>query len=127
MNIGDTMLLQDSSIDEHLWVVISDPHADPERVVVVNLTSHDGPEKDDSCVLDVGDHPWITHKTSVRYRDARIATNASLDGLVASGALKSLADATDDLLRKIHTGAEKTLHLPSKCSDVLVKQGLIEK
>jgi hypothetical protein len=126
MDIGSTMLLDDSGIEEHLWIVISDPGVNSERVVIVNLESHDSPEKDDSCMLNVGDHPWITHKTCVRYRDARIAKNEDLDRLVASGALKARADASNELLTKIFEGAEKTLHLPLKCAAILKEQGFIE-
>jgi hypothetical protein len=71
MDIGDAFLLIDKSIDEHLWVVISKPGDNPDEVVIVNLTSHDSPDKDASCILDAGDHPWIRHRTCVRYMDAR--------------------------------------------------------
>ena len=127
MEIGDTLLLQDKSIDEHLWVVISQAHVDPDHVVIVNLTSHDDQEKDSSCVLDVEDHPWIKHKTSVRYRDARIAKDAELDLLVKTGALKTLAPASDALIGRILDGAQSTVHLPMKCRAILEAQGLIER
>lgn len=127
MEIGDTILLQDSTIEEHLWIVISDPGRDADKVVIVNLESCDGPEKDGSCILDRGDHPWIRHKTNVRYRDARITTQANLDHLIKNGALKPQEPATDELLAKIFDGAQKTEHLPTKCRTVLELQGLIER
>lgn len=55
MEIGDTFLLEDRTIDPHLWIVISDPVSDPDHVVIVNLTSHDDPAKDASCLLKGGD------------------------------------------------------------------------
>jgi hypothetical protein len=39
----------------HLYIVISDPHLDPESVVIVNMTTDRG--GDQSCVLLPGDHP----------------------------------------------------------------------
>ena len=108
-------------------VIISRPEDDPEHVVIVNLTSHGGQENDCSCVLQPGDHSWVRHKTIVRYRDARIAKDAELDKLVASGALKQHDHAPDALLTKILQGAERTLHLPMKCRHILESQGLIER
>ena len=119
MEIGDALLLEDKSIDEHLWIVISLPQDDPDHVVIVNLTSHDSQEKDGSCVLNIGDHPWIRHATSVRYRDARITRDADLDLLVTDGKLKKLQPASKELLDKIFYGAQKTLHLPMKCANIL--------
>lgn len=125
MEIGDAFLLDDRSIDPHLWIVISDPAADSERVVIVNLTSHDDPAKDASCILDKGDHPWITHATSVRYKDARLAAESQLDELTRTARLKPQAPVSDAVLSKIFQGAERTELLALKCRTVLVAQGLI--
>ncbi len=43
MEGGDTFLRADN--DKHLWIVISDPLADPENVLLVNSTSLDGSER----------------------------------------------------------------------------------
>ena len=60
MNPGDTLLivLPGTSLDSHLWIVISDP-SQHESCVIVNLTSWRS-DKDQSCVLKPGDHPYIT-------------------------------------------------------------------
>jgi hypothetical protein len=82
VEIGDAFLLENRTIDPHLWIVISDPSADSVNVVIVNLTSHDDPSKDASCFLQPGEHPWITHETCVRYKDARVVAESQLDVLV---------------------------------------------
>lgn len=66
-----------SGPSEHLHIVMNDPvhygvigcHA----VLLVNLCSY-WPDKgfDDTCILDVGDHPFIEHPTYVDYRRAVI-------------------------------------------------------
>ena len=78
MVAGTTFLL--SAGDIHLWIIISDPKLDPQNVLIVNLTSL-GPRKEQSCVLKVGDHPWIRHDTCVNYGDSKVST---LDKLVAA-------------------------------------------
>ncbi len=41
MNAGDTFRIPQpgTSLDSHLWVVISDPVVDPDRVLIVNFTT----------------------------------------------------------------------------------------
>ncbi len=55
----------------HLWLILSDPQKDPDRIVFVNFTSW-GTLKDQSCVLDAGDHQTVQHKTCVHYRGAMV-------------------------------------------------------
>ncbi|MEX2120191.1 MAG: hypothetical protein WD847_11405 [Pirellulales bacterium] len=127
MEIGDAFLLEDSKIDPHLWVVISDPGKDDEQVVIVNLTSHDSPEKDDSCILDPGDHPWVRHKTSVRYRDARVASERDLDKLVKKRKLKPQNPVSNETLGKILAGAQMSPHFPLRPRRILQDQDLLER
>jgi len=66
--------------NEHLWVIISDPTAYPESVVVVNLSScSDNRRYDSACVLKAGDHWYIRHDTFVYYREAKILTVQELN------------------------------------------------
>lgn len=126
MEIGDAFLLEERSIDPHLWIVISDPAIDAEQVVIVNLTSHDDPAKDASCLLQAGDHLWITHATCVRYKDARVVGEAQLDNLVSKKRLRPQEPVSDDVLTKIFRGAEATSLLPLKCRKILESQCLIQ-
>jgi hypothetical protein len=125
MEIGNTYVLQNKSIDEHLWIVISHPEQEAEQIVIVSLTSY-GRLRDASCILGRGDHPWIRHQTVVGYEFAKCVKESDIDLLVASGELIPREDASDDLLRKILLGAERTDAMPTKCQRVLEDQGLIE-
>ncbi len=71
MNAGDTLLipLPDTSLDSHLWMVISDP-AQSDECVIVSFTSWRA-DKDQACVVDVGEHPYVSKKTCVNFRDAK--------------------------------------------------------
>ncbi|MBX9792337.1 MAG: hypothetical protein K2Y37_25840 [Pirellulales bacterium] len=125
MQIGDAFLLEDRDIDPHLWVVISHPQENAQAVVIVNLTSL-GPTKDQSCVLNVGDHPWISHATCVHYADAKCVSEETIDQLVAKSLLQPREPAADALLAKILRGAAITDAMPIKCRRVLVDQDLID-
>jgi hypothetical protein len=86
MTTGDTFFIKDRSVDTHLWVIISDTDKDPDRVVMVSLTTYES-YKEDACLLDVGDHPRIVHKSCAFYKEARMTTLANLHLLQDRGAL----------------------------------------
>jgi hypothetical protein len=52
---GDAFFLTDRVVDTHLWVVISDPAKDAERVVLVSVTTYER-YKESVCLLDL----WCT-------------------------------------------------------------------
>lgn len=63
IQLGDTFYWKDGG---HLWVVISDPSAHQGEFVIVNLTG-DLFRAGRECVLQVGDHQWVTKETYVYY------------------------------------------------------------
>ena len=90
MEAGDTFIRGDR--DKHLWVVLSDPKLDPEKVLLVNLTSLDC-LKERVCILKVGDHPWVAHDTCVNYGDSCVTTLALLNAARAGGAIRQQTSA----------------------------------
>ena len=73
MDAGETLFFSHS---EHLWVVISDPVQDKERVLLVNFSSvKEGVPLDSACVLLPGEHPYISKDTFVYYRHAQVLSN----------------------------------------------------
>ena len=65
MDIGDVYLVTDSRIDNHARVVISYPSLNPNQVVWVNFTGSEGEYRDHSCILEIGEHPWMTKRTCI--------------------------------------------------------------
>ena len=55
---NDEELTEDS---QHLWVIVSDPIAHPECVVIVNLSSSINTRYDPACDLRQGDHWFVKH------------------------------------------------------------------
>jgi len=108
----------------HLWVVISDPKLDSERVVIVSLTTERN-YKDNSCVLQRGTHPWITHTTCVDYRRARVVKLEELKAGRYAGALKLQEAASPAMLHAIRDGASRSEFLPGNALQVLTDQGIV--
>jgi hypothetical protein len=125
VEIGDVFLPSDSRINEHPRVIISHPESDPNEVVLVNFTGDDEFYKDDSCIIQPSEHSWLTKPTCISYRDAKLAKESDLDHLIKNGRIRQLEPASNDLIKKILEGAEKTEFLPGKCKRVLERQGLI--
>jgi hypothetical protein len=73
--VGTTFLMDVGG--SHLWVVISDPQADPDQVVIVSLTTWHA-RKDQSCIIERGEHPWATHRACVFYAKAMIVTEQQI-------------------------------------------------
>ena len=122
MKAGDTFLLPHPY--HHLYVVCSDPALDAERVVLVNFTSFE-PEEESCCIVNAGEHIFVTHKSCMRYKDARVASVAAMKLLVKSGQAKPRTPVSDELLTRIRQGASKSVHLPEGCRRVLTDQSLI--
>ena len=116
---------QYEALKKHLWFIISAP--DPNgRVVIVNLTSWHGRKTDDpACIVDVGEHEFIHHKSYVNYADARSAEIGQLESLRQQDFLTLHADASPALLRKIWNGAAKSKYMKGKYLAVLKSQGRV--
>jgi len=73
MKVGETVFIPDgSSAGRHLWVVIAD--SEDGSVAMVEFTGYVEGRQDHSCVVEVGEHPFITKKTVVSYGLGRILT-----------------------------------------------------
>jgi hypothetical protein len=84
MDAGYCFLLSD--IDDHLWIIISNPKLDPDHVLIVNLTTV-ASYKETVCVLSVGDHPWIRHDSCVNGEALPLGCSTSAQGRWSSALL----------------------------------------
>ena len=111
-----TAFFADDAGDGHLYLVVV-PRSAPETVVV-SLTTH-APEKDQSCVLDVGDHPFIKHPTCVEYGRARVVSWERLEEGFTTGRFSRREDASIDLMIKVWAGADVTNRLSLRCRELI--------
>ena len=71
MQIGDTFIWKpDTSPDEHLYIVMTDPSKNDGKFVVFNLTKSAHAPK--SFILKIGDHPYISKDSDVNFGDGMI-------------------------------------------------------
>lgn len=126
MNAGDTILVANpgSRFDKHLWVVLSDPAIDPERILIVNVTSHK-PHHDQTCLLEAGEHPWLKWRSCIMYEGARVTSIADCDRVIKSGHVEFREPVSPELLQRIRDGAATTDRISLAHQRLLVDQGLI--
>jgi hypothetical protein len=122
MNAGDTFI---DGLHHHLWIVLSDPAMDQDRLVIVNFTTYTVDEES-ICIVTKGEHPFVKHKTVVRYRDARVVSSAILEELRKAKSISPHRPCSVGLLKRLRDGAAKAADLlPEVCREVLDEQGLI--
>ena len=99
MNLAETFVL--NAEGAHLWVVITRPDANG-SVVIVNFTSHRA-GCDETCIVEKGEHPFVTHKTVVAYEKARLCEPKAQDLFKKNASTRE--PVKTDLLQKIQKGA----------------------
>jgi hypothetical protein len=110
----------------HVWMVISDPARDSQRVLIVNFTTWE-PHLDQACIIDAGEHPFVVGRTVVNFARARIVTDAALEQVRTVGRLQLLQDALSPvLLAKIRDAAMISTTLSLEAADILIDQELVD-
>jgi hypothetical protein len=125
MEAGTAFLAIDPhSRREHLWVILSDPKKDDQKVLIVNLTTLDD-RRERTCVLQSGDHPCVRHETAVHSEESRGTTLKALYDGKGAGLIKLVDPVSPALLQRTREGAVASSRISLENADVLVEQGLV--
>jgi hypothetical protein len=127
-SLGDTFWAGGVSrdLDGHLCVILSDPTRDPNNVLIVAVTTWEN-YKDDSCMLDTGDHPFITHLSCIAYDILPHPVSLEkLETLLTKHIIKKRQPLDAHVLEKVLAGARDTRFLPNLFHKVMLEQNLID-
>lgn len=104
LNVGDTF--QDIGLTEkpHLWIVVTTPDANG-GVLILSVTTLQEWERDLTCVLKAGEHPFVTKESVISYQHARIRNVSLLEKMQEQGRHKPYPPASDGLVKRIRAGA----------------------
>lgn len=111
MKLGDAY-----TYGTHPHVVISDPDAEG-RVVVVNISHHED-NRDQSCVIEIGEHPLIIKKSVVLYKATAVFTPEQQRDFERY-ATKHHEKVSDALLERIVEGTDSD-YIPQKAQKLAV-------
>lgn len=125
MKPGDTFLILAEQPKKHLWVIVSDPAANPDLVVCLSFTTLRD-KSDRSCVVQPGEHPFVQEATCIAYRHGRHLSLQQLQAMAMAGALQMREPVSEALLARIRQGARESDFTIFLHRRVLVDQGLID-
>lgn len=100
-----------SSSSEHLYVILFPPIDG--RVLFVNVTTQKH-NSDSTCVLKVGEHPFLTHDSVINYADAADATLNQVNKAISMNVFKPHAPFSASLLKRVQGGAAASKAFPPK-------------
>lgn len=108
---GGTLLGNVGGPKDHLFILRCDPVYYPrlnlDAVLTVNVTSWcEGKINDSACIINIGDHPFIVHKSYIFYQKAKAVSSFSLKKGVEDGYYKPQALLSDEVMGKIIQGFE---------------------
>lgn len=101
---GSTLYLSEHpGANPHLWLVLTDPYGTPPEVVAVMVRT---PKifTDETVLLEVGDHPFIEHKSCVHFSSAQRFRVDAILMRAADGHCELRADMTKKLLARVRAG-----------------------
>jgi hypothetical protein len=125
MQAGATFYLSRKAADGHLWVVISDPLSDPERVLFTSMTSHDV-TKESVCVIEGSEHENLKHKTCIAYEYTKCTTLQNLNRLIEAGELRPQSPVSLEILARIRRGASLSKRIEFRYIEILCDQDLLD-
>jgi len=126
LKTGDTLRVKEAglSYDAHLWIVLSKPELDSLHVLIANLTSWRA-DKDQACVLEPGDHPYIKKRSCVNYADSKIVTVRAIETLLQERLVEKHTPVSVPLLERIREGAMQSRFMPLEHAALLMDQKLV--
>jgi hypothetical protein len=115
MRCGDSFLMTGAGGigKAHLWIAVTEPQADTSHVVIVSLTTLRY-DRDQTVILQPGDHPFITHQTIVLYSDTRIVDARRLDAIIRDGTALAHQPCPPQTLKLIQQGVSSSPYTPRK-------------
>jgi hypothetical protein len=114
MQAGDTFVItfDHSGPKPHLWILLTEPkQGEPVILVSVTTLRH---EKDQTVVLQPGDHPWINHASVVHFGDALVTEGDRLQGWVDGNLAAPNVPCSKPLLKLIRDGIRSSEFTPKK-------------
>lgn len=112
---GRSFIIYDHRMNEHLWFVLTDPD-DAGYVIIVMLVSMK-PHSDRTVTVDVGDHDFVRHLSSVDYGTATPKLAKKLAAHIASGKARLHSDMSPGLLYRVRAGVVASARTPNDVRD----------
>ena len=87
-------------------------------IVIINFTSN-GPRKDQTCLLQPGEHAVLQTESVVAFERARVVSSLEIQKLIDNGTAEMKAKATRELMLKIWDAAFVTRRMQNRPRELL--------
>jgi hypothetical protein len=104
---------------QHWYFVLAGPSPEGE-FLAVNFTGF-SQYKDGECVVEVGDHPFVTKKTIVKYDSAEVWQTSKLIAGISAGHFDVGAVANAELLGRMLDGYWRSGRVHARCHNFAKK------
>ncbi len=109
ISAGDAFLVPENraGIPSHFYVIVTSPLRNGGKVLLVNVTTwkdNTSVGLDDTCLLDIGDHPFIKHRSFIAYNCARVTPVSAIEEALRRGSLILKQPCSEQLLDRIRQG-----------------------
>ena len=104
---GCTLIIPSGPRGKHLFVILNEPKDFAGYInssVLVNLSSIREAPYDDTCILEPGSHPFITQRSYVAYRHARVDRAESLLQKIDASLFTPHEPLDNELLKRVQNG-----------------------
>ena len=115
MNAGDCYLAEtgmnrDGEILRHLFIVLLDPEGNTRNTITVPCSTLRSRSHDTTCVLNVGEHEFITGPTYVKFGLAEIECLDDIGRRIKEGRAGPKPPVGPDVLARVRQGLLKSPH-----------------
>ncbi len=120
LEVGDTYFdASNSSQIRHLYFILA---IDSELVTAaaVNITSNRS-DKDQTCIIQSGEHPRITKESVVFFRESRLLKYEILMEDLQKGFLKKSVKASPELMNKIIEASKISKFIPKEVKFFIIE------
>lgn len=112
-------------VENHRWVIVSDPQKYPDQpVVIVNFTTFKK-GKDRTCVVSPSDFPALECTSCIHYVEAKRVPLPTFKKLIVGGQVSLSSHTPEHVLTKIREGFARSKEPANDLKAILRKQGLI--
>ena len=108
---GGTLIIPSGPRGKHLFIILNEPKDFAGYLnssVLVNACSIRKAPYDDTCILESGNHPFITQRSYIAYRHARVDREESLIKKVNASLFTPHKPLDDELLNRVQNGLYKS-------------------
>jgi hypothetical protein len=115
-----------NAVPRHLWIIVSDPSQEADRVVIVNVSTKTPPDLDPpETPVSIGpsEHPSVSQRSFIRCDEARITLAEHLEHLLANHTLSGTKAAPSLLVQKMQAALLASRHTQLDIKAILRAQG----